>query len=571
MAVLEHDVAAHRWAAPWWQRRLAPHVAALVAVLGLVLLFGQPGVSWTSDEGAYALQVRQLREGRWDLPHPAGELDPAGEWYPYGNSEPGRDGWIPFPKHPLHPLVLHATSAVLGRVVGLYVLSLAGVVLTAVAAWLVAGQVGVDRRGPPVAFWVAGLGPVFVHGTILWAHAPAAGLMGLALVCGLAVARTRWRLLPVLGLVVGVAGGILLRSEAVLGALALALGLALVARHRHGTRGAAALGGAVMALTVVTVAAETAWQRAVTGTPPGNLRVRTTGAETSYLVDRLVALERTVVGAAGGWPGEAAILTALVTVMAVVVGVLVWRLRASGDPRPVVMAAGTCGALLLARLAGSPGEPISGLVPTWPLAAVAVAGAAWCWSQPVVRGLVALCGVHTGLVAATQYRIAGGFEWGPRFLTPLAVPLAVLATAGLLGAADRAGDRGRRAVAAAGAVLVLVPAVVATAAVVHGRAGVARFEREVREAAAGMPAVVVNADLLARTFWSGDPLPWLLAPPGDEPEVLASLDRAGAAPVLVVALDGPGLPDRLGPGRVRDVTGPTTRSYRMRLLVVSPG
>ena len=118
------------------------------------------------------------------------------------------------------------------------------------------------------------------------------------------------------------------------------------------------------------------------------------------------------------------------------------------------------------RFLGHAADPVTGLFPAWPLAAVGPppsfrrrgAGAV----AQLLGGSSLLC---AGAALATQYSEGGGVEWGGRFLSPLLVPIAVLGVAGLVRSLDAVPGPARRPATALLVALGLVSATFAVASV----------------------------------------------------------------------------------------------------------
>ena len=156
---------------PTWPR--SPLVLlALVPVVGTAS-------SFSADEGAVIVQARSLAgkltggDG-WIVEHPVPEVDPTGVNYPLENADRGENGFAPYAKHPLYPVLL-AVADRAGGVTAMVLLSLAG---TLAAAALAAGLA--RRIDPALArptLWVVGLAsPLLFDGYLVMAHALAAAL-----------------------------------------------------------------------------------------------------------------------------------------------------------------------------------------------------------------------------------------------------------------------------------------------------------------------------------------------------------------------------------------------------------
>ncbi len=419
-AIVEAGPVRRAWKAPLWT-----HAGVLAVIVLALFPLMRPTSAFTSDEGAYALQVAALEAGSWVYDYRALPLDPDAKAFPIVLSDSGPDGFYPYVKHPAYPLLLQASSAVFGRTVGLHLFSLLGVVGAAVAAWLLAGQLDPSLRRP--AFWLAAGGPVLVNGFLIWAHAPSAALAGLALAAAARIARrgvTPW---PALGMAAALVAGVFLRSEGLLLAGALAVALAAV-RFSETRRLRAALGGLSLAAgpALVAVVVERWWVSSIMGTTYGGVAGQGSEQAMPFLEARLrgawhVLFQGHFIDAGAGLPVLAA--------LAVVAGGGFLAFRRLGRGLAVVV--GLAAALLVLRFAAHPHDSVTGLLAAWPLAVLGLLLFRWRGAGPVawlLGGTVALFGLAT---LATQYPEGGGLEWGGRYLSPALVPLAVLAAAGL--------------------------------------------------------------------------------------------------------------------------------------------
>src|SRR5436190_7431200 len=91
------SVAPRLGAAPRWM-----HVAALALFLVVAAPFLHIDQSFTTDEGAYALQVQALEHGSWARHSPVDAVDPTGRWFPIVNGAAGSHGRFPYVSHPAY-------------------------------------------------------------------------------------------------------------------------------------------------------------------------------------------------------------------------------------------------------------------------------------------------------------------------------------------------------------------------------------------------------------------------------------------------------------------------------------
>jgi hypothetical protein len=521
-AIVEAGRVRRAWKAPLWA-----HAGVLAVIVLALFPVMRPTSAFTSDEGAYALQVAALDAGSWVYDYRALPLDPQASAFPIVLSDSGPDGYYPYVKHPAYPLLLQASSAVLGHTLGLHLFSLLGVVGAAVAAWLLAGELDPRLRRP--AFWLAAGGPVLVNGFVIWAHAPSAALAGLALAAAARIVRrgvTPW---PALGMAAALVAGVFLRSEGLLLAGALAVVLAAV-RFSQTRRLKAALGGFSLAAgpALLALLIERWWVSSIVGTTYGGIAGQ--GSEsTSFLDARLrgawhVLFQSHFIDAGAGLPVLAA--------LAVVAGGGFFAFRRLGRGLAVVV--GLAVALLALRFAAHPHDPVTGLLAAWPVAVLGLLLFRWRGAGPVawlLGGTVALFGLAT---LATQYPEGGGLEWGGRYLSPALVPLAVLAAAGLARAvAGVADESGRRRAVALLATLGVVSAgfAVATAGALRAR------EDRIIAAVERYPSAitVTTRQAYPRLSWRADDrLTWMLTDDAGLPDLLASLRAQGVREVAVL-------------------------------------
>jgi hypothetical protein len=92
------------------------YLVLVVALLGLV----DRDDSWNFDDGAYATQVRVLRDGRgdgsWAYPYLHRDRDPASRFAPVSHSTTTSEGTFPYVKQPAWIEVLRASTALADQV-----------------------------------------------------------------------------------------------------------------------------------------------------------------------------------------------------------------------------------------------------------------------------------------------------------------------------------------------------------------------------------------------------------------------------------------------------------------------
>lgn len=514
------------WMAPLWA-----HVALLAVVLALLYPLMSPSSSYTSDEGAYALQERSLERGSWAYDYRAGPLDPDGRAFPIILSDRGESGFFTYVKHPAYALLLRGSTAVAGPVLGLHLPALLGVLGTAIAAWLLAGQLDPRLRRP--AFWLAASGPVLVNGFLLWAHAPSAALAGFALLGTAHLVRGE-RVRRAMGgvVVAALTGGVLLRSEGLLFAGALAVALGVVVLRRDGARRAAALAALAGLPPLVAALLEREWVSSIMGASHETLVTRSGGGSSSFVAGRLSGAWHVLMQAHFGDPA-AGLPLLLALVMVAGLGFVALRRWVPSSLGKLAVAVVLSAGFVVLRFAGHPLDPVTGLLPAWPLAALGLLLFRWRGAGPVAHALGATGLLFALAVLATQYSEGGGVEWGGRFLSPLTVPIAVVAAAGLLRALDAVPGADRRRATALLAALGLTTAVFAVASV-----GSLRDRQDDMVAAiARHPATitVTTRSSLPRLAWRADrEVTWMLTDEARLPGLLQHLRSEGVADVAVV-------------------------------------
>src|SRR3954462_12631156 len=96
------------------QSRLGRHVLLYATLLLMLVPVARLTGSFTTDEGAYRLQVAQMQHGTWSLPYAGSAVDPHGTWFPFVNSGVSSHGWFPYAMHPAYTILLRVASGVSG-------------------------------------------------------------------------------------------------------------------------------------------------------------------------------------------------------------------------------------------------------------------------------------------------------------------------------------------------------------------------------------------------------------------------------------------------------------------------
>ena len=465
-----------------------------MVVLGLVRPY-EPSIS---DEGAALAQVHLLEQrGGWFLAHPLPGIDPTGSAFAIdlSSQRAGTLEFAPLAKHPAYPLLLVLPYR-LGGVAAAFAVSLAGTLLAAVAAALLARRI--DPRAATLTLWVTGAAtPLFNDSYLLIAHTLGAAAVGFAVLC-LTSDKRRHALAVATGLTL-LLGAQLVRNEAVL--FGAALGVVLVARGVRGTAGGARAatahgdlvrGGAVLVVSAVGYVLDAFLRSLVVGSDAAPFSIPGDGG---LLAQRWRGFVKVLVGAPDGsaWLRMLLVATLVFAVFgACRRGTEAHRSRAGWS----FAAAGACAC---AAFVVDPGHLVPGLLLASPVLLVGLV----MLDRAVVRRpmpalLAATALLFTLAVFATQYSDAGN-AWGGRFLAvglPVVTPLASI---GLIGGL-RSLPRASRRLATVGVVsMVVAMGAMAIASLVTDR----RFTESMRTTVAAVTARSAPGD--------GDPRPVVLA------------------------------------------------------------
>jgi hypothetical protein len=519
------------WRAPVWA-----HLAVLAVVLVALLSVVGSSSSFSADEGAAIVQARSLSEGRgWTVAHPAPELDPEGVNYPLEFSEQGPQGWAPYAKHPLYPLLLAGADR-LGGVTGMVLLSLAGTLAAAGLAGALARRLDPALVRP--AIWVTGLAsPLLVDGYLLIAHTLAAALAAGAVLAAV-VAIERRRPLVALAVVPAVAGCVLLRSEGLFVAAALAAVAGVVGLRRRDVlvpAAVVALGSTAAGLGARVL--DGLWTARILGSAG-----RAAGPTVPAAGDSAGLVEGRVQGfiltwLTPGYGGQTVTgLALLVMLAAVVVGAFTVRRDPANGRRIAGCATVASAAALLAVLAG-PGTVVPGLLLAFPFAGAGLL----LVGRPTLRSAgariaTAVCVLFVLAVLATQYAKGGGGEWGGRYFA-LALPIGVPVL--LLALWDQRARLAPGVARWAMAGLIVSSVAMSTMGVSAVRAShranarlVAAVDRAGRSLDAPAPLLLTTEGAMPRFAWpTFDRQRWLLAAPGDLGDLFVRLRAAGVTRV----------------------------------------
>jgi hypothetical protein len=417
-----------------WRCPLLFHVGLLgLMLLALAFVADRPYISYTSDEGAGIIQAQVLRTtGGWVLKDTVGPLDPKSQARAIPLGDTSAKGREPYAKHPLYPLILVGADILIGTA-GYVAVSMLGLLVAAVAAALIAGELDVALIRPTL--WVVGLGsPLFLDGYLVVAQTLAAAFAGVATLGAIHVIRSRGarQVALLAGVVAAAALLVLVRSEGAIFDVALGLGLlacavgprrAAAARIRMVVAATAVLGTAGIARLAEVAARRhilgpSSTGAGIPGAPQGFLAARIDGARESLL--------RPILGA-----DHSAILLVIGVIGCLGAGIAARRRM---PPGMILLTGGVGVAGYLGWLVFGTPQAIPGLLIAWPVVGAALV----CWPdraaaadaearpEPVARLLVVTAALFAGGVVATEYSIGGGVEWGGRFFAagiPLAAPI----------------------------------------------------------------------------------------------------------------------------------------------------
>lgn len=511
-----------------WDAPLLLHLLGLALVLlALVPVIGT-NASFNSDEGAAIIQARSLGSGDgWIVPHPMPELDPKGTMYPLISAERGSNGFAPLAKHPVYSLLV-AGGWRLAGVPGMVLLSVAGTVAAAGLAAALARRL--DPVLPRATVWVVGLAsPLFFDSYLIMGHTLGAAFAIGATLCAVRTIADR-RPGMALGVAAFVAGAVLLRSEAVLFAVSLAVVAFVLALLERPRLPALLVSGGAMAAAVVARSVESAWFSHIIGDVTPAIRVPAPIGE-GFLHGRLESFFIT-------WllPGYDALLVPIILLLAVVAGVVAAATEArreSSTPARVRLPSTFAGCAAAALVVIGPAVVVPGLLVAFPLLTAGLlvlrrqlfrdVGAAIAMATSVVFALA---------VIATQYSTGGAGEWGGRYFAlaiPVVVPVVLLGLYRHSQTMERVVRRGAMAALVVCSVALTLNALLSLRSSHQEMAGVVRsIERAGEVAGSGRP-VVTTWQAAPRHSWSiFDRSPWVLVKRTEIAELRESLARVGA-------------------------------------------
>ncbi|MFN2504210.1 MAG: hypothetical protein ABR540_08265 [Acidimicrobiales bacterium] len=521
------------WGAPLWA-----HLAALSVILVLVMPLAGTSASFSADEGAAIIQAQSLSDGEgWIVPHPVPEIDPEGRNYPLELSAEGDKGVAPFGKHPLYALLLAGADR-LGGHVAMVLLSILGTVAAAGLAGAHARRIGPGLDRP--AIWVVGLAsPLLFDGYLVMGHTLAAALVAAAALAALTAVERR-RPLAALAVLVFVTLAVLLRTEAFVLGIALAVAAASTALRRPRWPGllvaatalAAAGGGRLL---------EGLWGRSLVGAASGTNASGAVGGE-SFLADKINAFALTWLRP--GYGENGAVVEIALVIMAMAIVLAVWALRRDpGGRNGAVVLAAIAALSAVVALAAAPKNLVPGFLVAFPIGLAGLASLRTATLRTLAARVLTITFVlFAAGVIATQYDRGGSGEWGGRYFAlgiPLLVPVVLLA---LRESAEGVARRSRQALAAGLAVCSLSMAVMSVVSIRSTHVFTDRLMTSIdqvsRNTGEERPLLVTTSPLMPRLAWKTfDDQRWLLSTPADLPSVVDRLRSAGVGRFTLVTRD----------------------------------
>lgn len=412
---------------PFW----AHSVLLAVLLLGLLPILNT-GWSAFPDEGLYTAQADALAHGSWKRERPAAEFDHDGAWTALSDATIVGAAEIPYARRPLYPLLISPFWG-LGGFTGLLLISILGTWFAGVFAGLTASIL--DPRAAAPTLWLVGAGsPLLFDAYLAVGHSMVAGLSAL-LAWSIAkrvssgessqATRLAWTGLALLVVIPLV----LIRTEGVIIAGGLALGLVLVSFSRGASRFKVDVGQLVLAALIVLIAGttyvmNTRWATSITAASA------TSSADLSVSARRpntLATLWSSVLRPWFGdnqWASAAMFLVLLAAVLAPLALRFLPRFQLLGIGL-LLLGAGAA----TVRAIQAP-DLISGLLPATPWLIIGVASLRRSdLATRISHLLLVAAAVSFVLILTTAYGGGGAAEWGGRFfhaIVPVLAPVAVI-------------------------------------------------------------------------------------------------------------------------------------------------
>lgn len=376
--------------------------------------------SVTSDDGAYAVQVRALEQGDWSVPHRLAAVDELAAAYPYPNSSVTPDGWFPGARHAVWVRVLHVANAVSGHA-GMRAVPVMSLAVAVWAAARMAVLAGHGERSSLVAGALALTSPLAFNALQLWGHVPVAAGIGAALVGAVSSMQRSVRARHLVPVVLGLGIASAIRSDGFVFALAAGAAVGVMGLHRR--RLDLVLLGIVGGITAVaSYFATAAYSGSVIGSAAavGAADSRASGSVSG----RLRGMVHTFFSMNDA-PGSF-----LLVLAAFLAAALALRAALRGDADATVAFLASAAAIWIVRAVAFPRDMASGLIGAWPVALFALVRP-WRRLVPEERLLVVFLLVGSLGIVVTQYDDGGGLNWGGRFLTGGLPALAVIVAGGM--------------------------------------------------------------------------------------------------------------------------------------------
>ena len=510
-----------------WDAPVHMHLLGLALVLLVAVPVVGTNASFSSDEGAGIIQGRSLAAGDgWIVEHRMPEVDPEGTMYPLISSERGSKGWAPLAKHPVYSLLLAGGSRLVG-VAGMMLLSVAGTVAAAGLAAALATRL--DPALPRATVWVVGLAsPLFFDSFLIMGHTLGAASAVGATLCAVRAIVDR-RPAMALGVAAFVGGAVLLRSEAVLFAVSLAMVASVLALRDRPRLHAFLVAGTALGAAVVARAAETAWLARIVGTVPPVMRAPASiggdgfaqGRAESFFITWLMP---------GYDPSPMAIM--LLTAMLAGVAAAAFEARRGPSTRARVLAPAAfaaCAAVVAVVIAPA---VVPGLLIAFPVLTAGLLVLRRSLFRDV--GTTVAMGTSTMFavaVVATQSPTGGTGEWGGRYFAlaiPVVVPVVLLALYRHGQTMERVVRRGAMGALAVCSVALMMTALLGMRSSHQESAAVVRSIERAHEVAGPGRPFVSTWQAAPRYSWSiFDRGPWLMVDRREMGGLRASLAQVG--------------------------------------------
>lgn len=450
---------------------MAPRIAllaCLVLYLAVGYLLSRQQDFWSPDSAVRFVQTEGLwRNGYRDVsvPYPAASLDPEGRFFPAGP-------WFHFQRDGKHYLsylpYFPALSSLPYRAFGYPGLLVLPIAAGLGAVWLT-GSV-LQRHAPTLALWgmlVLGVGtPLVIYSTVFWDHSLVVVLSAGALALAAGSCEVRGQPQPAAlflsGSLIGL--GAWFRNEMYLLGLSTLLVWAVVARRRRASGLVALVGGLALAVGILWTAnlylygSPMGWkgQGLVTGRVGSAVGAVAGGSLTSWIADKLGNVYYQLISPDFYAFNLQAVLTGLGLAATLVIAGGLMRVGVHRRSQRVTALGGALAVVTSVAIL-SERTVISGLLPAAPFVVLAfLCGPLSRWDWFLWGVTVTFCGAV--IVTGTH----GGLQWGPRYLLPILPPaiwLAAAAVARARTAAPRIWPTLKLAVGGIGTVSLLIQAV----------------------------------------------------------------------------------------------------------------